>query len=42
MQYTSYAYAGNMSCLDTTLLHQVPITVGYAEALWNEKFAWHF
>ena len=23
-------------------VHQVPITAGWAEALWNTKFAWHF
>ena len=27
---------------ELSLFHKVPITAGYAEAVWSEKIAWHF
>ena len=41
-EYSAYKHAGSLSHSVTVLVHQVPIAAGWAEAVWNEKFAPHF
>ena len=42
LKFISYRHAGSLSYSHTILVHQVPITAGQAEAVWNEKFTGYF
>ena len=41
-EFSAFSAANIIQNFSDISFHQVPITAGWPEAVWNDKFAWHF